>query len=172
VRITRDVRDVLALRLSEGERAQIATAAGLQNMPLSSYVRCAALQASAVAVGKASVVLRRELPAPKRKLPVIDLAPERREHFVASSFAVDGDGCGAARMQVIGGGSSPLRPPANLPGSYAVAFAPTSASRLPIVCIFRRAVFSSSRFSVSNLATSSSPIALAVVTSPSYAAIS
>jgi hypothetical protein len=53
------------------------------------------------------------------------------------------------------------------PGSYAVACAPTSASRLPMVCIFRRAVFSSSRFLLSNFATSSSPIASAIVTRPS-----
>ena len=58
-------------------------------------------------------------------------------------------------------------PPANLPRSYAVAFAPTSASRLPMVCIFLRAVFSSSRFLLSNFATSSSPIASAIVTRPS-----
>jgi hypothetical protein len=83
---TRNTREVLALRLSGAERAQIATAAGLQNMPLSSYVRCAALQASAVAVGRATVAPRqprRERPAPERKVPVIDLAPEpTREHYV------------------------------------------------------------------------------------------
>ena len=55
---------------------------------------------------------------------------------------------------------------------YAVAFAPTSASRLPMVCILLRAAFSSSRFSLSNLTTSSSLIASAMVTRPSYAAIS
>ena len=53
------------------------------------------------------------------------------------------------------------------PWVYAVAFAPTSASRLPMVCIFRRAVFSCSRFSPSNLATSSSPMASAIVMRPS-----
>ena len=39
-------------------------------------------------------------------------------------------------------------------------------------CTFRRATFSSSRFAFSSLATSSSPIAWAIVTRPSYAAIS
>jgi uncharacterized protein (DUF1778 family) len=45
----------LTLRLSAGEREQIAAAAELQDMPLRSYLRCAALQHSAVAVAKANV---------------------------------------------------------------------------------------------------------------------
>jgi hypothetical protein len=72
-------RDVLAVRISPAERAQIATAAGLQDMPVSTYVRCVALQASAVAIGRASVVPRRDPARPKA--PVT--APEpTREHYV------------------------------------------------------------------------------------------
>jgi hypothetical protein len=81
------------VRLSEAERAQIAAAEGFQNMPLSSYVGCAALQHSAVAVGKATVAPRprpvspRAEPTPERKVParkllVIDPAPPKREHYV------------------------------------------------------------------------------------------
>ena len=62
-----------------------------------------------------------------------------------------------------------LQPPPISMGLRA-AFAPSSASRLAMFWIFRRAAFSSSRFSVSNFATSSSPIASAMVTRPSYAA--
>jgi uncharacterized protein (DUF1778 family) len=40
----RSTRQVPALRLSEREREQIAAAAELQKMPLSTYVRCAALR--------------------------------------------------------------------------------------------------------------------------------
>ena len=102
-------------------------------------------------------------------------APSRRPRLPqpgAGRRRVDSRGwCAATRGS--GGGSSWLGPArANLPGLYALAFAPTSASRLPMVCIFLRAVFSSSRFSLSSVATSSSPIASAIVTRPSYAAIS
>jgi hypothetical protein len=79
------VRAVVPIRLSDREREQIATAAGLQNMPLSSYVRCAALQHSAVAVGRATVAPRpprRERPAPERKVPVLDFMPAPKPHYV------------------------------------------------------------------------------------------
>lgn len=73
------MREVVPIRLGDGEREQLAKAAGLQGMPVSTYVRCAALQASAVAVGKASIAPR---PAPKPKpVVVLDVAP-KREHYV------------------------------------------------------------------------------------------
>jgi hypothetical protein len=75
----RITREVVAVRLGRGEREQIATAAGLQGMPISTWLRCAALQASAVAVGKASV---RPRPAPEPKpVVVLDVAPAR-QHYV------------------------------------------------------------------------------------------
>jgi uncharacterized protein (DUF1778 family) len=73
---TRVIRGVVALRLSPAEREQIATAAGLQKMPLSTYVRCAALQASVVAVGTPRPP-RRERPAAEREVPVLDWAPAK-----------------------------------------------------------------------------------------------
>jgi hypothetical protein len=82
----RNTRDVLAVRLAEREREQIAAAAGLQGMPISTYLRCAALQASAVAIGRASVATARPrewpAPAPPRKLRVIEVVPEPRAHYV------------------------------------------------------------------------------------------
>jgi hypothetical protein len=84
------VRQVVPIRLSDGEREQIATAAGLQAMPVSTYLRSAALQASAVAIGKATVASRpprRERPAPERKVPdrkllVVDSVPAAKSHYV------------------------------------------------------------------------------------------
>jgi hypothetical protein len=74
------VRAVVPIRLSAGEREQIATAAGLQGMPVSSYLRCAALQASAVAIGKATVAPKP--PRPERKVLVLDAEPPKRPHHV------------------------------------------------------------------------------------------
>jgi Mobilization protein NikA len=86
----RNTRQVIAIRLAEGEREQIAAAARLQGLPLSSYLRCAALEASAVAVGRATVAPgphpprppRRERPAGKREVPVLDWAPAKTPHYV------------------------------------------------------------------------------------------
>jgi uncharacterized protein (DUF1778 family) len=77
----RNTREVLALRLSEAERGQVAKAAELSGMPLSSWVRSAALQASAIATGRATVAPPR---APDRRvLVMLDLGPESaREHYV------------------------------------------------------------------------------------------
>jgi hypothetical protein len=88
-RRTRDTRETLTMRLSGKEREQIAKAAELQGMPLRSYLRWAALQHSAVAIGKATVTSRprrRERPAPERKVPerkllVIDPEPSKA-HYV------------------------------------------------------------------------------------------
>jgi hypothetical protein len=76
----RNTRVVVAIRLGRGEREQIAAAAGLAGMPVSTYLRCAALQASA-AIARVQV---RSRPAPERKLRVVELepGPERRVHYV------------------------------------------------------------------------------------------
>jgi hypothetical protein len=84
------VRAVVPIRLGDREREQIAKAAGLQNMPVSTYLRCAALQASAVAIGKATVASRpprRERKVPERKLLVVDPEPPKRPHYVNGELA-------------------------------------------------------------------------------------
>jgi uncharacterized protein (DUF1778 family) len=77
----RNTREVVAIRLGRGEREQIAAAAGLAGMPVSTYLRCAALQASAAAIARVQV---RSRPAPERKLRVVELepGPERKVHDV------------------------------------------------------------------------------------------
>ena len=77
-----EARNTLSVRFAGAERAQIAAAAGLSGMPLSSWVRCAALQASAVATGRASVAPPR--PPERKPTVMLELAPEppARAHHV------------------------------------------------------------------------------------------
>jgi hypothetical protein len=71
------VRSVSTIRLSDQERGQIAAAAARLKLPLSSFLRQAALQASAVVERKVSV---RENPPPERELVVVE--PRTDHHFV------------------------------------------------------------------------------------------
>lgn len=87
-------RDVIAVRLSEAERAQVARAAVALELPLSTFLRHAALQASAVATGKANVrpAATRELgeravaheapPQPEPRALVVLGLDEERIHYV------------------------------------------------------------------------------------------
>jgi hypothetical protein len=76
------VRSVVPMRLSDAEREQIARAADRLKLPLSGFVRQAALQASAVVEGKVSVKTpERTEVAPARGAVVLDLEP-RAHHFV------------------------------------------------------------------------------------------
>lgn len=77
------MRSVVAIRLSDAERGQIAGAASRLGLSLSGFVRQAALQASAVVERKAAV--KAEMPAVSTKSAALvvvgELEPERW-HFV------------------------------------------------------------------------------------------
>jgi multidrug efflux pump subunit AcrA (membrane-fusion protein) len=64
------------IRLGDAERAQIAAAALRQGLPLSGFVRQAALQVSAIVTAKATVKTERE-PEPAREVSVLDTDVER-----------------------------------------------------------------------------------------------
>jgi uncharacterized protein (DUF1778 family) len=72
------VREVLAIRISDAEREQIAGAAVKLRLTLSGFVRQAALQASAVVAKKVSVQAP-EPPEPERR-GVVLLDPESSSH--------------------------------------------------------------------------------------------
>ena len=66
----RNTREVVPVRLSDAERAQIASAATRRQTTLSGFIRQAALQASAIVTERASV----KTPEPPAREPVmIDL---------------------------------------------------------------------------------------------------
>jgi len=98
----RITREVLAIRLSDGEREQIAGAAARLGLALSSFVRQAALQASAVVGRKVSV--QAPEPAERESLGVVVLDPEQGSHAcvdgICKHCGVDVDGrklpCGSA----------------------------------------------------------------------------
>jgi uncharacterized protein (DUF1778 family) len=76
----RNTRSVISLRLAAGERDQIADAAERVGLPFSTFIRQAALQASARVVEKVSVVRASE-PETERGLVVLgDDGPS--EHWV------------------------------------------------------------------------------------------
>ncbi|MBA2359827.1 MAG: hypothetical protein H0V79_02640 [Actinobacteria bacterium] len=90
------MRDVVPIRLGAREREQIAKTAARRELALSSFIRQAALQASAVVSGKASVVRPARAGAqggapatssrqePVSRLVVIDPAPAG--HWVEGEF--------------------------------------------------------------------------------------
>jgi uncharacterized protein (DUF1778 family) len=95
------MRDVLAIRLSDAERAQVAGAAARLELTLSGFVRQAALQASAVVARKVSV--QAPEPPEERVHPVLEslvvLDPEESSHAfvdgICKRCGVDVDGRGS-----------------------------------------------------------------------------
>lgn len=77
----RNTRSVVAVRLSDDERVQIAGAAGRLGVTVSGFIRQSALQASALVQGKATV----RTPTPAAREPeavvVFDAQPSR-VHYV------------------------------------------------------------------------------------------
>jgi hypothetical protein len=90
----RITREVLAIRLSDQEREQIAGAAARLGLALSSFVRQAALQASAVVGRKVSV--QGPEPPERESLGVVVLDPEEGSHAfvdgICKRCGVDVDG--------------------------------------------------------------------------------
>jgi hypothetical protein len=74
------MRAVVPIRLGAGERSQIAAAAARRKVTLSAFVREAALQASAVVEGKASV--RAAEPEPEREPLALAEPVPVRVHYV------------------------------------------------------------------------------------------
>lgn len=93
------MREVVPVRLSGAERAQIAGAAGRRKLTLSGFIRQASLQASAVADGKATPKVQ----ATDRKIaergppPLVVVEPELPEHGV--------DGVRVGRSELAGVGA-------------------------------------------------------------------
>ena len=90
----RITREVLAIRLSDAEREQIAGAAARLKLTLSGFVRQAALQASAVVGRKVSV--QAPEPPERESLGVVLLDPEQSSHAfvdgICKRCGVDVDG--------------------------------------------------------------------------------
>jgi uncharacterized protein (DUF1778 family) len=88
------MRDVLAIRLSDAERAQVAGAAARLELTVSGFVRQAALQASAVVGRKVSV--QAPEPLERESLGVVLLDPEQSSHAfvdgICKRCGVDVDG--------------------------------------------------------------------------------
>src|SRR4051812_36765912 len=76
----RNTRQVVPVRLSGPERSQIASGAARLKLPLSSFVRQAALQASAIVERKVSV--KPAVPKPERRPAVAMLEDPEPAHFV------------------------------------------------------------------------------------------
>jgi hypothetical protein len=77
----RNTREVVPLRLSPAERAQIAQAATRHKLTLSAFIREAALQASAIITRKATVKASEQEPPPPHE-PIILDSEQRRPHVV------------------------------------------------------------------------------------------
>ena len=90
----RITREVLAIRLSDAEREQIAGAAGRLKLTLSGFVRQAALQSAAVVGRKVSV--QAPEPPERESLGVVLLEPEHGSHAfvdgICKHCGVDVDG--------------------------------------------------------------------------------
>jgi hypothetical protein len=78
------MRDVTPVRLSVGERRQIAAAAARLKLPFSSFLRQAALQASAVVERKVAVKAEHEngFHAPEQPRDLVVVEPRSDHHFV------------------------------------------------------------------------------------------
>jgi uncharacterized protein (DUF1778 family) len=80
------MRAVVPIRLGDDERAQIAAAASRRKLTLSAFVREAALQASAVVEGKATIHIPE--PEPERLLGLVVSEPEPARHMVDGEWVV------------------------------------------------------------------------------------
>jgi hypothetical protein len=75
----RNTRAVVPIRLGDGERAQIARAAAVRELPLSGFIRQAALLQAAIVTEKVTPVKAPERERVRREVPVVveEEAPER-----------------------------------------------------------------------------------------------
>ena len=80
------MREVVPVRLGEAEREQIARAAALRKLPLSSFIRQAALQASALVQGKASVKAQTRPPAERESTGLVVIESEPAGHWVEGEW--------------------------------------------------------------------------------------
>jgi uncharacterized protein (DUF1778 family) len=91
----RITRQVVPIRLSDAERAQIAGAAAGRELTLSGFIRQAALQLSAVVQEKVVPSYSRPRVPTEQRVVVLDQEPEP-EHWVDGDL-VNADRCGALR---------------------------------------------------------------------------